>query len=127
MRRLRSAHFCERTKLASMVLPRPTSSANNAAFRQRGAKGEQRGFDLVGVQIDLGIDKRTGELFDAIGRASLGELMCKVLRMVRRQVNRVATWRSTRVSFVRHQDSPTSAAERRTTAQNSGQPARTIR
>ena len=40
--------------------------------RQRGAEGEQRGFDLVGVQIDLGVNERAGELLDAIGRASLG-------------------------------------------------------
>ena len=44
IRRLRSAHFCERTRPASMVLPRPTSSARMAPFEsgERKAKGRRR-------------------------------------------------------------------------------------
>jgi hypothetical protein len=51
MRRRRSAHFCARMSEASMVLPRPTSSASKHALRVRRAQGEERGVDLVRVEV----------------------------------------------------------------------------
>jgi hypothetical protein len=49
------------------------------AFRKRRPKSEQGRFDLMRIQINLGIDEGTSELFDAVGGTSFGEFMCEEL------------------------------------------------
>ena len=51
-------------------------------LRQWRMKGEQSGFDLVRIQIDLGVNQRAGQLLDAIGRAPLGQFMSEILGVV---------------------------------------------
>ncbi len=51
IRRFRSAHFCDRTSPASMVLPRPTSSARSAPF-ERAATGTRRARHRSGADSD---------------------------------------------------------------------------
>jgi len=53
MRRWPEAQSWERTMPASIVLPRPTSSEECAAG-DRGGKSEDRGVDLMGIEVDLG-------------------------------------------------------------------------
>jgi hypothetical protein len=45
-------------------------------------KREQGRFDLMGVQIDLGIGKRPGQLFNAVGRALFGQIEGEKFRVV---------------------------------------------
>lgn len=45
-------------------------------------EGEERGIHLVRIQIDLGIDERTGQFLDAVGGASFGQFVGDVLRVV---------------------------------------------
>ena len=55
---------------ASMVLPRPTSSAR-IGHAKGGTEGEQGSVYLVGVEIDLGIGERGREFLNAVRRAPL--------------------------------------------------------
>ena len=41
----------------------------------------------MGVPIDLGISKRPGKLFNAVGRALFGQIVCEKFRMKISQVN----------------------------------------
>jgi hypothetical protein len=45
----------------------------------------ERGFDLVGIQIDLGVREHGSELLDAVRGRALCQLMSEVLRVVGRQ------------------------------------------
>ena len=103
--------------------PQPDLVGQDGTTRKRGAEGEERRLDLVRVEVDLGIRQHRRQLLDAVGSATPRQFMGEVLGVVRRQVHRVgATGRSARATFVRHQDSPTSAVERRATPGNSDQP-----
>jgi hypothetical protein len=53
-------------------------------------ESEEGGFDLMRIQVDLGVNERARELLDAIGRTSLGQLVSEVLGVVRSQRHRMA-------------------------------------
>jgi hypothetical protein len=50
---------------------------------QRVARREQRGVDLVRVQVDLSIQQRTGHAVHGIGRGTAGQLMREIRELVR--------------------------------------------
>ena len=78
IRRRRSAHFCARTREASIVLPRPTSSARRTPLI-RGAQGEEGSVDLVRVEIDTRVADGPGQGLDAVSRMREQQTMRPVL------------------------------------------------
>ena len=52
------------------------------AFRERRTKCEQRGINLVGIQVDLCVGERRGELLDAIGRTAARQFVREVLGVI---------------------------------------------
>jgi hypothetical protein len=54
----------------------------NSAFGQWRGEREKRRFDLMGVQVDLSIHERAGELFHIVRSAALGQLVGDILGMI---------------------------------------------
>lgn len=68
-------------------LPEPDFVGENRPVRKRILESEQGGFDLMRVQIDLGIGQRPGKLFDAVGRTLFGQIVCEEFRMKNRELD----------------------------------------
>jgi hypothetical protein len=52
------------------------------SFGKRGVECEKRRVHLMRIQIDLSAGHGTGELFDAVGRAAFGQLVCEIFGVV---------------------------------------------
>ena len=84
MRRLPSVHFWASTKPASMVLPRPTSSARIAPFDSGRLKRKKSSLDLMGVEVYLRVHQGTSELLGVSDGSPPGKLVREQLRVVLR-------------------------------------------
>ncbi len=67
------------------------------AFDRWGAEKIERGFDLVGVEVDGRVEERGAELVNSVGGVP-GQLMCKIAGMVFRNHNTENTMRRTDVN-----------------------------
>src|ERR1039458_509552 len=52
------------------------------AFGQRGAEGEQGSLDLMGVQVNLSVGKRSSQLLHAVGRAPFCQFIREILCVI---------------------------------------------
>ena len=82
MRRFPSVHFWARTRPASIVFPRPTSSARIAPLESGRFEREECRLDLMRIQIHLRVEKCAGELLGIGDRMPAAELMRKELGMI---------------------------------------------
>src|SRR5205807_62960 len=51
-------------------------------FGERGAKSKQRSFDLMRVQVNLGVSKGGGKLLHAVGRTAFRQFIRKILCVI---------------------------------------------
>jgi hypothetical protein len=72
---------------ASIVFPSPTSSARMHALRERRLQSEQRGFDLVRVEVHRRVEQRHRQSIHAARRPT-GQVVREVLGVVRGQLHR---------------------------------------
>ena len=79
--RFRSAQRWEITRPASIVFPRPTSSASSAPSRAAREREERR-IDLMRVQVDLRAGNRAGQALGTVGRTPPRQLVRKILRVI---------------------------------------------
>src|ERR1039458_3769877 len=63
-------------------LSQPNFVGEDRPFGQRGAEGEQGSFDLMGVQVNLSVSKRSSQLLHAVGRAPFCQFIRKILRVI---------------------------------------------
>ena len=91
MRRFPSAQLWSIKSPASMVLPKPHFVGQDGTTGKRVAEGEECRFDLMRIEIDLGIRQDRRQLLNAVGSTTPRQFVGDVLGVVRRQLHGVTS------------------------------------